>query len=142
MRLDAAYAGDRSLEEDDGVLAAARAEGRTVVTRDVALSNRAEESILLESRDVERQLAELADAGLVLTLADEPTRCGRCNGALERVHRSEPTPEYAPEPGQTPLWRCTACGQFFWKGSHWDRVERTLSRIGSASENGDASTSE
>ena len=126
---DTVYAGDRGLEADDALLALARDERRTLITRDVALSNRAPEAILLESRAVEAQLAELADAGLDLSLADSPRFCGRCNGPLEAVDASESTPEYTPDPAEIESWRCTACGQYFWRGSHWDRVKETLSTV-------------
>ncbi|WP_081603360.1 Mut7-C RNAse domain-containing protein [Natrinema altunense] len=126
---DTAYAGDRGLEADEDVLAVARDEDRTIVTRDVALANRADESILLESRAVDGQLAELDAAGLDLALAADPDICGRCNGPLEPVERAASTPEYAPEPSAVDVWYCRDCGQHFWRGSHWDRVAETLSRV-------------
>ncbi|SDR12915.1 Mut7-C RNAse domain-containing protein [Natronobacterium texcoconense] len=129
---DTAYAGDRGLEEDDALLETAREEERTVVTRDVALANRAVEepgSILLESRNVEEQLSELATAGVSLELAAEPRFCGRCNGPLEAVDESSDSPEYVPDTNAVDVRRCRSCGQYFWRGSHWDRVERTLSRV-------------
>lgn len=131
---DTAYAGDRNLEADDDLLAVARGEDRTILTRDVALAARVEDAdaILLESREVEAQLAELEEAGVRLELADEPTRCGRCNGPLERVSETpDSTPEYAPDPDEEPLWQCRDCEQWFWTGSHWDRVRETLARVGS-----------
>ncbi|WP_339102907.1 Mut7-C RNAse domain-containing protein [Haloterrigena salinisoli] len=134
---DTVYAGDRGLEADDALLALARDEDRTLLTRDVALAARAADSILLESRDVEEQLAELADAGIDLTLADEPRFCGRCNGRLERVDSTASTPEYAPDSTETDVWRCRDCDQHFWQGSHWDRVERTLSEIDGSDGNPD-----
>ena len=126
---DAAYAGDRGIEADDALLEVAREENRTLVTRDVHLANRADDAILLESRSVERQLAELADAGVRLALADDPSRCGRCNGLLERVEPTTSTPDYAPDLAETAVWRCRSCGQHFWRGSHWDRVAETLTKI-------------
>ena len=126
---DTVYAGDRGLEADDDLLAAARADDRTVVTRDVALANRADDAICLESREVEAQLSELVAAGVDLTLADEPEFCGRCNGPLERVDSTAATPEYAPDPSDIAVWTCRDCGQHFWRGSHWDRVAATLARI-------------
>lgn len=131
---DTVYAGDRDLEADDALLAVARDDERTIVTRDVQLASRAEASILLESRDVEAQLAELAAAGLELTLDAEPDFCGRCNGPLEPVDSAASTPEYAPDPAETAVWHCRDCGQHFWRGSHWDRVERTLSGLESGEE--------
>ena len=126
---DTVYAGDRGLEADDALLDVARAEDRTLITRDVHLASRADESILLESRDVEDQLAELAAAGVELTLAAEPAFCGRCNGRLERVEPTRSTPEYAPDPATVDVYCCRRCGQHFWRGSHWDRVAKTLSNL-------------
>lgn len=126
---DTVYAGDRDLEADAELLAVARETERTIVTRDVRLAGRAEASILLESRDVEEQLAALSTAGLELSLEEEPAFCGRCNGPLEPVESAASTPEYAPDPAETAVWRCRNCGQHFWRGSHWERVERTLSRL-------------
>jgi uncharacterized protein with PIN domain len=126
---DTVYAGDRGLEADDDLLAAALDENRTVVTRDVALASRTDESILLESRDVEEQLAALDAAGVDLSLAADPDFCGRCNGPLEGVDPGGSTSEYAPDPAAVETWRCRDCGQYFWRGSHWERVAATLSDI-------------
>ncbi|SEP87863.1 Mut7-C RNAse domain-containing protein [Natrinema salaciae] len=126
---DTAYAGDRGLEADDDLIAVARAEDRTVVTRDVPLADRVEESILLASRNVENQLAALDAAGIDLTLADDPGFCGRCNGPLERVDPTASTPEYAPDPAPIEVWVCRDCGQHFWRGSHWERVAETLAAV-------------
>ncbi len=85
--------------------------------------------LLLEARNLEAQLQELGDAGFDLALAAEPVRCGVCNATLDRVEPTEPTPEYTPEPVDTDVWRCPACGQYFWQGSHWDDVAETLAGI-------------
>ncbi|MFB6087255.1 MAG: Mut7-C RNAse domain-containing protein [Haloarculaceae archaeon] len=126
---DAAYAIDRDVEADDALLELAETEGRTVVTRDEELARRADGSILLVERDVTEQLRELVDAGFELELTDEPTHCSACNGRLERVDRTEPTPEYAPTTDEQAVWRCRECGQHFWKGSHWDDVAATLDAL-------------
>jgi len=126
---DAAYALDRDVEADGEVLALARAEGRTLLTRDVDLAARADRSLLLTERDPTDRLRELAAAGVPLDLDDRPSRCGRCNGPVELLSDDTETPEYAPDPSETPQWRCTACGQVFWRGSHWDRVRETLAGL-------------
>lgn len=125
---DAAYALDREIEADDRILTIAREEDRTLVTRDVELARRAEragDAILLRSRDVEDQLRELREAGVRVELADEPVRCGRCNGGLAEVPADADLPEYVPS-DESEVWRCVECDQHFWQGSHWDRVEETL----------------
>lgn len=128
---DAAYALERDTEADDALLALATEEDRTLVTRDAHLAARAEDSILLHERDTEPQLRELAAAGVDLTPTEEPTYCGRCNGRLvsaaDERDAGEPTahPDYVPDDAD-PVWRCTDCGQRFWRGSHWDRMVATL----------------
>lgn len=162
---DAAYALDRGVEADDRLLDIARAEDRTLLTRDRRLAARAQASrvgeadgekegddgegaatdvnasdgsargtsgvgsVLLESHDVTDQLRELRDADYTLTLAEQPARCGRCNGPVDAVAEDEDTPEYAPNPSTRAVWRCVECSQCFWKGSHWASVERTLAGL-------------
>lgn len=130
---DTVYAGDRDIEADDALLAVAEDEARTLLTRDVQLATRADDAILLESREVEAQLVELASVGVKLVLEDVPSYCGRCNGPLEDVELETSTPEYAPDPAERAVWRCRDCGQYFWRGSHWERVEHTLERVRDAS---------
>lgn len=104
-------------------------ESRTLVTRDRSLGTTTPGAILLSSRDVDAQLAELAQAGFALRLPDSPARCATCNAALESVGAEEPTPDYAPDAATTDVWRCPACGQFYWRGSHWDDVADTLAGV-------------
>jgi uncharacterized protein with PIN domain len=123
---DTTYALDRDAEADDDVLEVADSEDRLLLTRDSDLATRASDSVLLTERAVEDQLRELADAGFRLSLAPEPAHCGVCNGPVEQVQPEEPTPEYAPSADEEAVWRCTDCGQHFWKGSHWSSVQATL----------------
>lgn len=119
---------DPRVEADDALLALARAEDRRLVTRDAELASRADDALLLETTAVTDQLRELAAAGFDLSLT-EPSRCARCNAALERVSEDERTPEYAPAPAETAVWRCRSCEHHFWKGSHWDDVDETLESL-------------
>jgi uncharacterized protein with PIN domain len=124
---DTAYALDRGVEADEAVRDLAVRERRRLLTRDAELAARTDGAIRLVARDVEGQLRELDAAGVRLTLPATPRRCGRCNGPLERVPANgSETPEDAPDPAETPVWRCARCGGQFWKGSHWDDVRRRL----------------
>ncbi|SDM11950.1 hypothetical protein SAMN04487949_0925 [Halogranum gelatinilyticum] len=124
---DAAYALDRDAEADERVLDVVADEGRLLLTRDRQLASRASDSLLLTEREVTDQLRELRAVGFVLELDDEPAYCGRCNGPVEAVDDGEPRPEYAPDDGL--VWQCRDCGQFFWKGSHWDDVRERLENL-------------
>jgi uncharacterized protein with PIN domain len=123
---DALYALDRGIEADDELANLAVETDRTLLTRDRALAARVEDAVRLTERDVLDQLRELDAAGYPIELADEPTRCGACNGPVERVGLDEPRPSYVPADGPERHWRCRDCGQWFWKGSHWASVAERL----------------
>lgn len=123
---DAAYAPELGIETDTALRTRARRDNRILITRDQSLASSVEQSILLTALDIEGQLAEVADAGISLDLPAEPTRCGRCNGHLVRRADSESDPAYVPTEIEVPTYACERCGQVFWRGSHWDRVERTI----------------
>jgi uncharacterized protein with PIN domain len=128
---DTRYALEEGVEADDALLELAAAENRRLLTRDRALAARAPEGrgLLLEGREIDTQLQEVADAGIDVEIAGRPVRCGACNGPLERVGAETSTPDYAPDPGETAVWQCTDCGQHFWRGSHWDDVAETLAGL-------------
>jgi uncharacterized protein with PIN domain len=135
---DAAYALDRrdatdseedvtGIEDDEALLALAREEDRRLVTRDADLAARADDAMFLSPTDIEGQLEELSAAGVGLSL-DRPERCGRCNGRVDPLDGGE-TPEYAPNPEERRVWRCRACDQHYWKGSHWEDVRKRLEDV-------------
>jgi uncharacterized protein with PIN domain len=126
---DAAYALDDGIEANEAILERARADERTLVTRDRELADRAPDAILLTTREVTDQLQELADAGFELSLPATPEHCSNCNGVVVAVDLDASTPDYAPDAADRDVWRCPDCGQHFWRGSHWDDVAETLARI-------------
>jgi uncharacterized protein with PIN domain len=126
---DTAYALDRDVEAADRVAALARHEERTLLTRNRSLAATEDEAILVEPHEIDAQLGVLADAGVELSLPDEPTQCSVCNGSLVPVAATERTPDYAPDPDREGVWRCPDCGQHFWRGSHWDDVAETLAEL-------------
>jgi uncharacterized protein with PIN domain len=71
--------------------------------------------ILIRSSQIEEQLLEMAGTGVPLRL--DPRRCTLCNGELEKDD----------ETGAR--WKCRRCGNIYWKGSHWMKMEQMLHRI-------------
>ena len=122
---DTVYAPDAGLEDDDEIRAVAREESRRLLTRDRELGARAADAVVLTSKNIDDKLAELAAAGVELSLT-EPCRCGNCNGQLKRVSPATETATHAPDPATTDVWQCRDCGQQFWKGSHWADVAERL----------------
>jgi uncharacterized protein with PIN domain len=75
-------------------------------------------------RTREKLALVLRDLGLPLV---EP-RCMACGGALLARSKETVRPRIPP---RTALWQdeyfvCAECDRLFWRGTHWERIERTL----------------
>ena len=127
---DAAYALDEGIEDDDALAALSAAEDRLLLTRDRELAARVDDALCVTERDVLDQLREVAAAGYPVEIAAEPTRCGACNGLVDRVANDAARPAYVPDDGPDRHWRCRDCGQWFWKGGHWASVADRVASIG------------
>ena len=73
---------------------------------------------------------QLHMAALELGLRLRDPRCMACGGALVPTPKEEVRPRIPP---RTALWKdeyfvCASCHQLFWRGTHWERIERTLRR--------------
>jgi uncharacterized protein with PIN domain len=120
---DIVYAPDEGAVEDGDVASLAEERGRRLITRDRELAE-ATDGILIESKDVRRQLTELVECGLSFELT-EPSRCSACNGSLcEADTGTDDVPEDVER-----AWRCDDCGKTYWIGSHWDDVRETFDSL-------------
>lgn len=116
---DVLYARDL---DDRALLALARAEGRTLLTRDEELARRAR-GVLISSDDWREQLHELS--GLVrLEKGRLFTRCLECNTPLEPVEREEVAGRVSSYllASQAEFGRCPRCQRIYWKGTHFASV--------------------
>jgi uncharacterized protein with PIN domain len=135
LGLDTRYRNDY---EDPEIVGAAQREGRVILTRDRGLLMR---GAVTHGYWV-RATAPLAQAREVVRRFDlgeqvQPfTRCLRCNGPLQAV----PADQVADQvPSQAAAWceergistyhRCTACGQVYWPGTHYEQMRRTVARV-------------
>lgn len=125
---------------DDEVMDRARPGDRVIVTRDAHLvrraTNRALRAILLPQVDTVDNLETIyRELGLRPDQERAVTRCSRCNGALRETDQSgvqAASDLFEPEgPLEDVLdrhetfWVCQDCGQVYWKGTHWDSIQRT-----------------
>jgi uncharacterized protein len=116
---DAAY---WRVGSDDELIEAARAEGRLIVTRDHPLAGRrGVAAILIESEQLDEQIAEAR-----ALLASQPlpapfSRCPECNGMLVEWPHEEArdlVPAYVWHT-QHQFRRCLECGKIYWQGTHF-----------------------
>jgi len=121
---DTAYWRDGSDEE---LMAAARAEGRLILTRDHQLAGRRGVwALFVASETLDAQTAEVR---AVLGGDPQPfTRCPECNAALADLPHAaavDLVPPYVWRT-QTQFRRCPDCGRVYWKGTHWPALAARL----------------
>ena len=132
---DTLYNADLS---DNEILKAASSEGRTILTSDQQLADRASKRrinciLLNEENDDEDRLATvLREAGEgEVHLNPEETRCSVCNGEVELVGRDE-VAGAVPEgvlAKQEKFYRCKSCGKIYWIGGHWKRLNELSANL-------------
>jgi uncharacterized protein with PIN domain len=125
---DTTYARDWS---DHRIAARARAEGRIVLTRDRELARRRGICcLLIERQDLEGQLEEIWLA-LGPPPADMEPRCPACNAPLRALADNEARRRVPPYVYRTHerFRHCAQCDRVYWRGSHWEDVDRTCERL-------------
>lgn len=114
----------------------ARREERIVLTSDAGVMERR----LVRRGEVRalflpRELDPLAATRLVLgtfSLTVGFPRCMACGGTLARIDKLAARDEIPPRTFAwlSEFYRCQRCAKLFWRGTHWTRIERALSRLG------------
>ena len=124
--LDTSYASDAS---DETLAALAAADDRILLTRDVGLLKRraVEHGYWVRSTSPRDQLVEVLQRFDRLPLAPF-TRCLRCNGVLHAVDKTAIVDRLPPRVRERDdsFSRCAACGQIYWKGTHYERLAAAL----------------
>ncbi len=121
--------------DDREIVRIAREQERTILTRDIQLSNRRglPGVVFIEKDDVLDQLRQIT-AVLDLSQPVFSGRCAICNGLLDEVPQKEEIRELVPEYiylNFRQFRRCRGCGKVYWEGSHHrgmrDKVREVLS---------------
>jgi uncharacterized protein len=119
--------------EDRQLLEVMERENRALLTRDRRLLMHAvvKTGYCPRSQNADEQTIEVVRRFDLLDSIAPFTRCLRCNAPLRKVskaaiiERLEPlTKIYYEE-----FRRCTGCGQIYWAGSHFSKLQKRLERI-------------
>ena len=122
--------------DDHQLVRLARAEGRTLLTRDQELACRRRVRVLwVASQELDDQIHQ------VLTELDlEPrrafSRCPICNELLEPMDRETArsrVPAYVAQTHQE-FSHCPSCQRVYWRGTHWQRMDEQLAQFQTNSE--------
>lgn len=115
-----------------GLIRAARAEGRLILTRDRALSRKQPPSLLfIDSNDYLEQLRQVVHACDLQPGAGRFTRCLRCNSRLEQRAKElveKLVPPYVFATQERFSW-CRRCQKLYWPETHHQRMIDALGKI-------------
>jgi len=122
--------------DDSGLMRLASTSGRVILTSDRALTLKAIASgakafLLTGVNDRQRVRSLVTEAGrsMVPLVSGDPL-CSICGGRLGTLGKGDVAgmvPQ-AVEKRHRLFYRCSSCGQVYWRGSHWKRL-RYLARL-------------
>jgi uncharacterized protein with PIN domain len=108
-------------------------ENRALLTRDRRLLMHAvvKTGYCPRSQDPDEQTVEVIRRFNLLGLIAPFTRCLRCNASLQEITKADIIEELEP---LTKIYyeqfrRCTGCGQIYWPGSHFPKLQKRLEKI-------------
>lgn len=119
---------------DDPVLAQRSSdEGRILLTRDVGLLKRSlvTHGYFVRGTHPERQVEEVVHRYALMPKAVPFSRCLRCNARTVTVPKVEIEDQLVSQVRERyeEFSRCSDCGQIYWKGSHYQHMERLVERL-------------
>ncbi len=119
--------------DDEQLAQIAHEQGRVMLTRDRRLLMRKliEYGYCLRSTDSRQQLIEVLDQFDLRNQIQPWLRCLKCNGLLKRVAKEEIIDQLEPKTKKyySDFRQCQDCGQVYWKGSHFEKLERFINSL-------------
>jgi hypothetical protein len=116
---------------DKRLIAMAKQEGRTILTRDKELAATNEvDTLYIESVDLEKQLAQVLKK-YDLKLDSAFSRCSLCNSILTPVNKSDVEGK-VPEKvyfRQNEFWKCRECEKYYWQGTHYQGIKAKIMEL-------------
>jgi uncharacterized protein with PIN domain len=130
LGLDVTY--DRHAQ-DRQLLDIMTSDNRALLTRDRHLLMHAvvQNGYYLRSQNADEQTVEVVRRFDLFSSIAPFTRCLRCNASLQRIGKTEIVEKLEP---LTKIYyehfrRCTGCGQIYWPGSHFSKLQKRLGQI-------------
>lgn len=119
--------------DDKKLVLMAESQKRILLTSDQKLHQqmlkKGLDAVLVNVSDEAQRLAILAKRyGFKLIVDLSISRCPKCNSTLAKVTKYKVL-DKIPKITSTyydKFWECTSCGQVYWQGAHWKRIQATL----------------
>lgn len=130
MGFDTLYRNDYP---DDELAEVSNAEQRILLTRDVGLLKRSlvVHGYYVRNTNRRKRLHEIAQRYKLIDQVEPFKFCLNCNGHLHQVDKDD-IRDQLPEKTATyydVFHQCDSCEQVFWKGSHYERMEKLLDEV-------------
>lgn len=130
LGFDALYRNDF---DDDLLAELSQDENRILLTRDRALLKRSmvTHGYWMRETSPRLQLMEVLQRFDLIGSIVPFKRCMRCNGLLKEIRKEEVLDQLAPETRRyyEKFKRCEACGQIYWRGSHYTRMQKFIDQL-------------
>lgn len=127
LGFDALY---RNNFQDVEVIEIALQEQRIILTRDVELlkNGKVTHGYWVRHTDAQKQVEEVLQKFDLFDQIRPFTRCLVCNGLLLPVEKEDIEDQLPPRVRQSfeTFYRCAACGKVYWRGSHFERMEKMV----------------
>lgn len=130
LGLDVEYTGSM---DDKELIQKAKKENRILLTRDVELyrqvAAKSVEAFLIENPNQTASLANLAKRfNFKLEVSMDASRCPKCNSKIKVVSKADVASKIPSSTSSNydEFWQCQGCGQVYWRGAHWKRIDKTL----------------
>ena len=130
LGFDAWYRNDA---DDDELAQISSSENRILLTRDRGLLKRSQvtQGYCVREKSPRKQVVEVVQRFDLTRFAKPYTRCVHCNGLLKSVLKDSIVDRLEPK---TKLYYdefsiCQDCDQVYWKGSHFERMEKFILEI-------------
>lgn len=119
--------------DDEELAEVSSCEQRILLTRDLGLLKRSivTYGYFVRETNPERQVVEILRRYDLHEAVTPFRRCTRCNGLLQEVHKEDILHRLPPETKRhyDEFRLCQSCDQLYWKGSHFERIQRFIDGV-------------
>ena len=118
---------------DDEILKVDLEEKRILLTRDYQFFKKANihgvRAIFVEGKTHIERLVNLSkQLNIRLKINIDDSRCPKCNAEIRPINKEAVKDRIPPSTYRiySEFWICSGCGQVYWKGSHWIKINSAL----------------
>jgi uncharacterized protein with PIN domain len=119
--------------DDENLARISAEERRILLTRDTGLLKRkvVTHGYYVRTTNPRKQVIEVARRFDLYAQIQPFVRCARCNGLLEIVDKEVVRDQLQPDTltYYDEFRRCIECGQIYWKGTHYERMQQMINEI-------------